>query len=355
MIKLLGTSIALAVTAWSIWTWSTAGTPQPGRRSALRDDLASPYRWCELAEEFAEQGKTGEARYCFSRALRLGPRLPQIWMRVSNFHVTVSEPDQVLFHATRVLETVPDYDAVVFGYFDRLELKPARVTLALDKSRRAALSYFSWLLANRDPHDVAEAWAPLITLGFPDDHTAAAYLNYLLARNLPDTAAGVWAKYLGERRGGYLRPNRLFNADFKVKPTGAPLDWRIESHPAVEASHDANGLCLRFQGIENVAYRHTTQIAAVTPGRYFLRARMRTEEITTNEGIHLHVTAQGLDVRTESLTGTNSWTPMELTFDVPPGVHQLSVSICRDPSRKFDNKINGTAWITEVTLTPKVN
>jgi hypothetical protein len=250
-----------------------------------------------------------------------------------------------------VLETVPDYDPIVFSYFDRLSLPPASVVLALWNSRRAAVSYFSHLLGMGTPAAAAEAWHALRRIEFADDPSAAAYLRFLLSQNQPDSAAEAWAAYLKERRDGYLRPSRLYNGDFQRKPTGAPLDWRIEPHTAVEASAGGlDGLTLRFQGTENVSYRNVTQTAVVSPGRYILKAKIKTDEITTNEGIHLHLTASGLDLRTEPLSGTRDWTPVELAFEVPASTRTVNVAVCRDPSKKFDNKINGVASVTAVTL-----
>lgn len=349
--KLATLAIAVAIIAWSILTLGAPAGAPPTPESALRGDPASPYRWCDLAEQYAEAGEIPRARACFARALQLGASLPQIHIRAANFHVTQDEPGQVLLHTTRVLDMAPDYDTVIFGYYDRLEFSPTQVLLAQWASPRAALSYFSYLLAAGRPGAASEAWSVLLQLGFPSDRTAAAYLNFLLSHDHPETAAEAWAAYLKDRRGDYLRPNRLFNGNFQFEPTGAPLDWKIEPHPAVEASRDpGNGLSLRFNGAENVAYRHATQIACVKPGRYVLHAKIRTQDITTNEGIHLHVTAPGLDLRTEPLTGTHPWTLVELSFEVPPNIHQLTIGICRDPSRKFDNKIQGAASVTALDL-----
>jgi tetratricopeptide (TPR) repeat protein len=350
--KIVPIAIAVAILAWSIFVLGAPAGVPPTPEFALHGDPASPYRWCDLAEQYSEAGEIPRARACFARALQLGARLPQIHIRAANFHVSQSEPDRVLFHTTRVLEMVPDYDSVIFGYYDRLEFSPTQVLLAQWASSRAALSYFSYLLDAGRYSAALEAWPVLLQFGFPTDRTAAAYLNFLLRRDHPETAAQAWAVYLKDRRGDYLRPNHLFNGNFQLEPTGAPLDWNIQPHPAVEASREpGNGLSLRFNGTENVAFRHASQVSWVKPGRSVIRARIRTEDITTNEGIHIHVTAPGLDLRTEPLTGTHPWTPVELSFEVPPNVHQLTVSICRDPSKKFDNKIQGAAWVTAVTLT----
>jgi hypothetical protein len=82
---------------------------------------------------------------------------------------------------------------------------------------------------------------------------------------------------------------------------------------------------------------------------------VRTRELTTDEGLRFHVfdpeSGTRLDVYTAQLTGTNDWTPLEKTFTVPPGTNLIAVQVSRIPSEKFDNKIDGEAWVDTVSLT----
>ena len=53
------------------------------RQLALRNDPASPFRWCDLAEAYLEEDNIRMARFCFLRGEALGPRNPAILMRVA--------------------------------------------------------------------------------------------------------------------------------------------------------------------------------------------------------------------------------------------------------------------------------
>ena len=44
------------------------------------------------------------------------------------------------------------------------------------------------------------------------------------------------------------------------------------------------------------------------------------------------------------------WTRQEATFTVPPATGLLRVELRRQPSQKFDNKIQGTVWVDSVKL-----
>jgi hypothetical protein len=130
------------------------------------------------------------------------------------------------------------------------------------------------------------------------------------------------------------------------------VDTRRDEHSARNGSYS---LHIAFHGTENVHYHHTAQMVGVHPGEYRFRAFVRTRELTTDEGLRFHIFAPGssarLDVYTAQLTGTNDWTPLEKKFTVPPGANLIAVQLCRIPSEKFDNKIDGEAWVDAVSLT----
>jgi len=113
-------------------------------------------------------------------------------------------------------------------------------------------------------------------------------------------------------------------------------------------------LRIRFGGKENVAYSHIAQRAVVWPGPYRFEAWIRTEEITTNQGIGWRifdaVSPSRLSLEFENRVGTADWTKVEKIFVVPPETRLLEVQVVRRPSLKFDNKISGTACIDAVSL-----
>jgi hypothetical protein len=97
-----------------------------------------------------------------------------------------------------------------------------------------------------------------------------------------------------------------------------------------------------------------TQAAFTNAGRYLFVAFMKTAGITTDEGIRLHIFAEGpavkLDVMTEPMGGTTPWTRIEKTFSVPGDINLVKVEVTRLPSLKFENQIAGDVWIDDVSL-----
>jgi hypothetical protein len=55
-------------------------------------------------------------------------------------------------------------------------------------------------------------------------------------------------------------------------------------------------------------------------------------------------------VITENLTGTRTWTPVDVDYATAPVTHFLSIQLRRSPSRLFENKLGGTVWIGDVSL-----
>src|SRR5580692_626648 len=75
---------------------------------ALEADPAFPYRWSDLGEALADDGRIEEARYCFHRAVELAPDSPQIAVRAANFWFRTGSVDEGLSVESKVLSEVTD-------------------------------------------------------------------------------------------------------------------------------------------------------------------------------------------------------------------------------------------------------
>ncbi len=331
--------------------------------AALRRDLASPYPWCDLGEALLDAQQVEKARHCMRRAVQLGPSIPNILMRAANLHFRLNEPLAALPYTTRILELTAEHDALVFGYYQRYVPNPANVLPHLKRNRRGLHSYLRHLASRGQADAAGLAWAEIVRLRAADDRLAWEYVDFLIGRGQHRQAAQTWAGYLGNRRGDYPQSNLLFNGGFESDPTGAALDWRIGKLEGVEVRFDATpakegrrALRIAFPGTANLNYAHIGQSAYVRPGTLRFQAFVKTEALTTDQGVFFRVfdpNAPGrLSLETEPLRGANDWTLVESVFTVPAGTALVSVLICRKPSRKFDNKIKGVVWIDSVRLEP---
>jgi hypothetical protein len=348
----------VAVSGHALWT-QAASKPSP--RKALELESASGYRWCDLGEEYLASGRTSQAKYCMARATQLAPNIPPVWVRAANLHFQLGEPETALRYSVHVLSLVPDYDGVIFGYYDLLFPDTPAILAALGPNPRALQSYLRHLIATNQVAAAQLAWARC-TGPAATDPVAAEYLSFLIRSGKRHEAA-AWHAHAGRRSPDYGTSNQLFNAGFELEPTKAEFDWTISPLEGVEAARDSSqahtgrwSLRIQFAGQSNVDYRHVSQSAWLAPGAYRLRAYMKTDSITTNEGIRIRIAdrdaPQRLDISTDPLTGTHDWTLVQKTFTVSAPTNLILIQICRNASMKFDNKISGTIWLDSFSLSP---
>ncbi len=263
---------------------------------------------------------------------------------------------------SRILDLVEEYDPVVFEMFDAL---PVRVEELLGRgvpaTPRPARAWLRHQIAKGRTAGAEATWGWARARGFADDALAGEYAEFLIRQGRAEQAARSWADYLGPRRGDYRRTNYLFNESFEAPATGSPFDWRITPAPGAEIGLEAGeayaglqALKVRFLGEENLDFHHVAQRAVTPPGRWRLEAWVRSEELTTNEGVRLRVwdvDAPGrLDAVTEAVTGSKPWTKLATEFRIPEGARLVEVQVVRRPSLKLDNKIRGAVWVDVVRL-----
>ncbi len=328
---------------------------------ALRRDPASPYRWCDYGEALLASGDAAGARRAMARGLELGPAIGPILMRQVNFARRVDDAGTALRIGNRLLALVPDYDDAVFTTRDRMEIPTAQALDSGLPDRRAAQSYLRHTVEGLNLPRAADAWAWLLRKGYVDDALADYYADGLVRRDRAAAAWQAWTSYAGAREPGYPERNAIFNPGFEREPAGAMFDWRIDTSPGVAVVRDlgvaAEGkasLRLSFDGTENVSDCGVSQRMVLRPGAYSFEGRMKTRELTTDEGAGFRIldpeNPSRLDARTARLTGTHDWTVLQVSFEVRPATRLVEVRVVRTPSMKFDDKVAGTAWIDGLVL-----
>jgi hypothetical protein len=117
-------------------------------------------------------------------------------------------------------------------------------------------------------------------------------------------------------------------------------------------------LRLFFDGKRNVNYDGVCTNAAVHPNTtYRFIAWVRTQALTSDEGIRFRFFSfsdSGASVSTDSQDsrGTQPWTRVEMPWNAGKDVHRARVCILRSSSRSLDARIQGTAWIDDISLVP---
>jgi len=328
---------------------------------ALRRDPASPYRWCDYSEALLAAGDKERATRAMVRGIELGPAVAPILMRAVNFARRVGDGGGALRHGRQLLAIAPDYDDAIFTAWDRMELPVGAVLASGLPDRRSAQSYLWHAMDGPDLAQASQVWLWFESRGYVDDALADEYARALLRRQEYAAAWQAWTLYAAARAPGYPGENAIFNAGFEREPTGAVFDWRIEASPGVTVARDfgiaAEGkasLRLSFDHTGNLSDSGISQQMVLSPGAYRFEARMRTREITTDEGLGFRLVdpenTRLLDARTGSLSGTHNWKLLSVGFEVRPATRVVEVRVVRTPSLKFDNKLGGTVWIDGLVL-----
>jgi len=333
-------------------------------REVLQRDPQNPYRWADLGEAFLDAGQKEEARECYGQVLALAPRSAPFLLRAANFYFQIGENNKALPITARILTLIPDYDSIIFSEYTRLVDHPEEVLLyGIPEDRRAIKSWLQYLMQAGRLDDAQRTWDWVARRGYDDDSTAGEYAGFLVQQGHPDWAVSAWTQHLGVRAGDYGKSNYLFNGSFEFEFNPSPFDWNLGHAQGVEVTRDCttawSGNCslrISFAGTQNLDFAAASQLAFVKPGPYRFQATIRTEGLTTDQGVRLRICDAELPARLDVIVGqfigTTPWSPVEQDLAVPPQTKLLRVQIIRQPSMRFDNKVSGTAWIDELKLEP---
>lgn len=332
-------------------------------RTLVKRDPASAYRWCDLGQTLLDQKRLPEAEQAFGRAQKLAPHVPAVLMRVANAQLLLKKPQAAVPYMKSVLAMVREYDGAIFSSYERIGLSVEDIIRsALPDS--AAPSYLEYLIETNQDAAASLVWKRIGRRGVVGATLAASYTNYLISRGQDAAAARAWEGYwAGDERGGFKAGRALFNGSFESEPSGSLLDWTIRPVEGATTSRDTSvaargqtSLRIAFDGTKNVEFNHATEVVWLKPGAYRLRGSIRTDELSTDQGIRLRVfdpkNPALVDASTNSVEGTGDWRTAECLFQVPPTTAHVMVLVVRRASERIENKIRGTAWIDDVRIAP---
>lgn len=327
---------------------------------SLARDPASAYRWLDLGQALAQAGSLDRASYCVARALRLGGSSADLLLGAADFYLRYGDRHEGLRLLARTLGMTPAYDDAVFSLFAARGI-PVDQALAegIPAVVHPAQAYLRTFLAGRDVTSAAKVWSWMSARHLIDQPIAVEYSRFLFNQRHFSEAAAAWAEVAGVLAPGYRTSEFVFDGSFAQEPAaGAVFDWRFErsDHAAIARECAADGCSLRvqFDGGANVAFHGVSQTVVLEPGAYRLRALVRGNGITTDQGVVLTVKdgekAARLNVESEPMVGTFGWREVVLPFTVAAGADFVEVGVERHPSLRFDNRIAGTVWLRNVSI-----
>jgi hypothetical protein len=89
---------------------------------------------------------------------------------------------------------------------------------------------------------------------------------------------------------------------------------------------------------------------------YRFSAWVRTKALTSDQGVRFSLRSGEFPGRRPLLTrdvrGSEPWTQIEVLWTAEKDEHAARICVSRSASGKFDNEIQGTAWVDDVALIP---
>ena len=359
---------------------SDFANPDPSRaivdfqEAVARVPLSAQY-WMDLALGYESVGNIPLAREAFSRARAAYPASGVVAWFYGNFLLRQNDYDAAFAQINHALQaeanprlTDPKLVPLAVSRVWHLS-QDANVLLnqVLPPNQDAYFKAIDFMVENRQPAAALLIWQRLLSLGKPIELRRSFPLLWLLIQSdLGADASRVWREALaavGLPNNEPANQSLIWNGDFARDFLDGGLDWRWSSSilgasmgfEAPPPSSGGRSLRLDFSGGENSDLMEPQQFVPVQPGRrYHFHAALKTEGITTENGISFLISDPNHGaaiVATENFTGTHPWTPVDVDYTTTPVTHFMSIQVRRAPSRLFDNKLSGTAWIGDISLT----
>ncbi len=336
---------------------------------AVRDNPLSAEYWMDVASASETKGDVTGARQAFERAQAVYPASGEVDFYYGNFLLRQQEYPAAYDELRRAVTADPKLLPLVIS---RAWRSNDDVNVLLDQVLPANIdAYLQALDFFGGTHQADAAlvvWERIRQMGtvVPLAETFPL-LDELIRDDRADDAQRVWREAVamaGMPNGETARGSLIWDGDFHADFTNGGLGWRWDSPPGTSIDFDlqpgpngSRAVRLDFTGGANVNLDAPFEYVPVEPNQhYHFHASMRTEEITTESGMRFAIGdpnhKDAVNVVSDSVTGTQPWTAVNEDIATGPETHFLVVRVVRYPSRLFDNKLSGTAWIADVSLIP---
>jgi tetratricopeptide (TPR) repeat protein len=311
----------------------------------------NPYRaahWLELSKYYEQEGNPDRSRNAMKMALERDPNYARTHWNAANLYIRLNDRKSADFELRRTADLDVTYLTQVLDLVWQFYGDPARImSTHVPNTKDANLLALNYFVSQKSDAGAALAWSRLETFDSQPSERFI-YIDYLVNNGRPHEA---WKIFIFPSEPSAAAA--FFNPSFETEPMNGGFDWRFNSTEHAEARRDTvtarNGFAswvVNFDGMENVDYSELAHWIPVTRRKsYQLTFWMKTEGITTNEGLFLEVDGQS----SEKQIGTTYWQQFTIPFTASSDL--VTVRLRRVPSRKFDNLLKGKVWVDEFKLT----
>jgi len=299
--------------------------------------------WLELSKFYEQAGDTERARSALQKALENDPNWAQMRWAAANFYVRLNDLKSADLELRRTADLDVSYLNQVLDLVWRFYQDPEKImSTHLPNTKGANLVALNYFVTQKSETGAAIAWSKLKTFRTTPQERLP-YVDFLIMSGKPHQAWEVF--------GGGTAPEELFfNGSFETQPLNGGFDWLFDSDEvrrdlSVTKSGMASMLIV-FDGKQNPDYAGLFHSLPLVKGKqYTLSFWMKTEAISTNEGVFVEMDGQS----SEKQVGTTYWRQFTIPFTASSDLGL--VRLRRLPSKKIDNLLKGKVWLDDFVVT----
>jgi tetratricopeptide (TPR) repeat protein len=324
----------------------------------------------DLAIAYDSEGDTAQAREAYVTAQRVYPLSADVSWSYGNFLLRLGEQEAALREIRKTVELDPKRAAEAFS---RALLAQPDANDLLDKAMPATTAVYLQILhtlsAAGDLDNAQRVWDRLVFLHEKVPiRDVVVFFNELIHQRRPEDAARMWPQAVSMMQNPPPpdpQGSLLWDGGFESGYAGGGFAWRfVPATPNVQISLDRSekhsgdqSLRVLFNGHENVNFEDGCHSITPEAGkRYLLTAWVKTQSLTSSEGVRLQIfvftPTKNESVTTDEVHGTQDWKQIQLEWTAPQGASFGTVCMKRRMSDQPESDIQGAAWIDDVSLIP---
>ena len=347
-----------------------------GKREAIRDLLRATQRnphsaglWMDLADAYQASGNTAAAERAYRIAPALYPVSSEVAWRYGSFLLYAQDLREGYAQIRRALLADPSLEnnALLECWQENPDVN-SLLEKVLPPQSPYYVTAMDFFLVRRLLDPALAVWKGQLALKQPVEMAQGVRLiDALIAADRLVDAQQTWSQALAAAHWPQVPGSAgslVFNGGFEHDSANGAFDWRAMPLDGAHITFDtavahsgSRSFQITFDGGMNLDFQNLFQIIPIRPGgRYRFSAFLRTQEISTDQGIRFEISdwhdPARLRLLTQNMTGTSPWTQVQAEFTAGANTRLLQIALRRIPSGKFDNKIRGTAWVDDVSLIP---
>ncbi len=324
--------------------------------------------WVDVAVVHESLGDVPQARGDFARALAAYPASADIRFQYANFLLRQGELPQALAEMRASVAGDPSLMplAIARAWHATRDADQIAAELLPPGDLDADLAALDFFADEKNVDAGVRIWSHVVSLReqFPPERIFP-FFEEMIHENRAADAVKVWKEALEICGIPHQKPHDelVFNGGFENDILNGGLDWRLSPGVGMSVEYDTlvhrsgvRSLKMDFNGGANIDLKAPLQYVPVEPEHaYKFHAYLRTESISTDSGIHFEIfdPTRPADIiaKTDGLTRTHLWTGVDAEIHTASDTQFLEIVLRRVSSRLFENKLSGTVWIDDVSLT----